>query len=672
MKSKIIIPIILIVLSLSIGIYFILQTPQSIIPSQCYLTEEGSTSGTYKCPTDASSCVLTLSLDCSTQVSTPKVVFRTNGNWIAWDYDSDGDLDCYSIKSNPSPSCNIPFTNKILLPQLSPIGGGKFLYGSSSTVFTKKTEVESNYCADIRYLSGTGCNTAISTQGSEYYEIISGTGDSYQCSESITGSISKVISYSGSVPGTKTETITLSPGQTISWNGQIDYEIKKVKNSECTQNVKVSSTSYYKCIIGSDGCGYIDKSQVISCGDMLFNEIIGECQVPTTCIASNGQVLNKGQAVCIDKYTLEKCSTTSPPTLSVQEVINEGDICADGMIKPAYKITTSINNLAGDSIVAETNSLLKINLAITDTSNNKRIPVSASIVGTGISKSGLTGDTSLTAGKITLELTTPNEGYYTLRITVNHPDGTYTKDYELRVTSGLTLNLYADNPIQYDNQDIQVRLDAYKSAENKRLKDWDIEAYFNSQKVTPSFTEYSGKNLIFYFDLDGDGVLRIRANGQDETELWSGWTDYTEITVKETTISINTDFKTGVCPGIIENKFTTMDSNGNLIDTQNSVLIQEPLGGKTSSVTPARISKGSYKFNYNFVEGGLYTIKVTSTSDYGVYELGDGLGEPVTILGGSACSGGGEEEKTNYLMYVIFGVIIGVIVLVIIMLRRKK
>jgi hypothetical protein len=664
-------------------VFFGVEQETLLIPETCSINTIGKSIGSFACPSTASGCLANVEMECTTQVSDQRVIFRgasqTNfPSQVVVDANEDGALEVYTRGQSYITCTGTPSRASTLITYFpEPYQSNYvFLYSGTLHVCDVPTGKAIKYVADgtlstsVTPLDGESCDYT-----SGFIKCL-GTADAYQCSQSVTGSITKLITYSGSVKKTFNTTITMKPSQTITWNGASGstiYTVKQqTKTSACTYNKKATSTSYYACTLDTDGCGQLATVPTICPNNQLFDDGTHLCTAPTTCPMTNGTILNTNQKICKDKYTLYSCF--NPPTFTITEVTKEGDICKNGVIGPAYTVTTTMNNLAGDIVVAETNSPLNINVAITGTTDNKRILVTASIVGKGISKSGYTGDTSLTAGKVLLELTTPSEGFYTLRITINHPDGTYIKDYELRVTSGLTLNLYADNPIQYDNAKIQVRLDAYKSGENKRLTDYQYEATFNGQRVNTSAVEPSGKNLILYFTLNGDGTLRIRAKGTDETGLTTDWTDYTEVTVKETTININTDFKTGICPGNVENRFTTTDSNNVLINTQNSVLVQEPLGGKMTVINPMKVSTGTYKFNYNFIEGGLYTIKVTSTSSYGTYELGDGLGEPITILSGSACGGGGggDDPDTNWLMYIIFGVIIGVIILVVVMMKRKK
>lgn len=656
---------------------------QATFPSQCIVTENGISSNSFICPSDASSCIATITLSCSTQVSGQQVVFRGSSQTgvpmtIAVDSNYDGSLEAWSRGTSYGSCSGTPSRAYEVLTYLPEPYQSNYAYVYNGKVAVCDVQdgkglyygLGGQISTSINPIEGESCDF------SQGFIRCLGSINAYQCSQDVTGSVSKTITYSGANPGSKIEQITLTPNQKINWIGAIDYEIKRTEQSECTKNMPVSGTNdkYYECVADNNGCGVLSTIQK-SCSPNLFDATTGTCQIPTTCKASNGQILNKGQTVCINKYTLEKCSTGSPPSISTQEVTQEGYICEGGVIKPAYTLDIKINGLSSSSVVAETGAKIKIDVIMFGTANNKRIPVTASIDGTAISQTRYTGDTSLTAGKVSLELDSPGEGYHNIKIFIDHPDADYLKIYELRVTSGLNLNLYTDNPTQYDNEYVELRLDAYKAGENKRLTDYQYEAYFNNNRIYADVVEPSGKNLIFLFRVKGDGILRMRAKGTDETGITTDWTSFKEINVKETTISINTNFQSGICPGTVQNTFTTTDNVGNLIDTQNSILIESPLGGKTTLISPTKISTGEYKFTYTFTDAGLYTIKLTSTSNYGVFELGDGLGEPVTILancGGSPGGGGGVEPGTNWLMYIIFAVIIGIIILVIILMRKKR
>ncbi len=640
------------------GIYLaFFNTPQSIIPSQCTVSTGGTTTGSFSCPSD-SSCIATVKLDCNTQISAPKVIFRTNGNWIAWDYDSDGDLDCYSINSNPSPTCNIPFTNKILLPQLSPIARGKFLYGSSSTVFTKKTEVETNYCAGIRYLSGTGCNTAVSPQGSEYYEITSGSANSYQCSQSVTGSKTKLISYSGSVPGFTKESFALSSGQKINWVGDIEYTISKAKTSECTKNVKVTSNTYYLCITDSNGCGIIDRTQTQSCGTLLFNENTGLCETPTSCIASNGQIIQKGNTLCTSESVLEKCIT--PPTIT-KETASSGKVCRDGKIVDAYTVSTSLS-----SLVLSTSDKLKVEFVSDLTSKD----ITATIYQSSTVIQTKTQQTS--SGKTTFTFDTLSVGYYTVKISFSDTHGDYEKTYDFQVTESLTVVLDAKSLTQFNNLPIEVMLKSYKSGNFKDLSDKQIEATFNGIAVSPETIEHPSLGLlVYYYNLKnkGDGNLRVRARGQDETGLWTDWTEYFQIEVKKASILISTEFINDKCTGTLENKFFTKDSQGNYINTNNIVKIDKPLGGSDTVSTTG--TNGKYSFSYNFLEGGLYIVRITSSNELGSSQLNAGQGQTINILTGTACNGGDDDFDWKTLL-IISVLVLGIGLFVYFVVIRRK
>lgn len=654
-------------------IFYVDLTPESIlnIPSTCSIDTTGATSGVFGCPSDSSLCSIELELLCSNKVSDQQVVFRGSSQTglpssIAIDSNNDGSLEAYTRSASTISSNNFP-NSVVTLPE--PFQSNYvFVYNNAVYIYQNGKGYKYNNGGTIS--TQPTPRTGESCDGSSGFIRCSGDTNSYICSEQSTGSKIVEVTYAGSTSGTATKQTTLTGGQTIGWDGKINYIITKTQESECTNNVKASDNSYYACIQDIDGCGVMDYTQEYTCGSQLYNEQTGQCQEITTCTAQNGVILNRNDAVCLDQYTLERC--TNPPTTTREYVQIQGDICEDGEIKSAYDVNVEVNKL----IIAE-GEYFEIDLTLSGTENNKNIPVTARIKNTAVSQSRLTGSSYFNAGQASFSLLAPSQGFYTIEIFMEHPNGDYTKEYQVQVTSGLSLNLYADSNVQFDNEPITVQLEAYKGGEKKRLSDYNIDATFNGRTVFPQSVEPVGKDLRFYFDLTGDGILRVRARGSDETGLTTDFTNYLEVSIKETGIEIQPDFKSGVCAGTIKNTFKTRDSTGNLIDTTSSVLIKEPTGGGIKAVTSNRISLGTYEFSYNYEQNGLYVIEVTVTADgLGTYELNDGLGQSVNILTGSTCGTGGtggEEAGTNLLLYAIVGIfILGIGGFVYLLFFRKR
>jgi len=248
----------------------------------------------YSCPLSASECQVSGTMNCDVPSTTQsKVTFRTNGNWIAWDIDGSG-LRCYSQKSNPSPNCNIKSDYVLTIPDSIPGYGGKKFYGSASDIFTKKQEIEVNYCADIRIFSGTGCDltpTPKEPYTSLKQEIIgSGTISPYYC----TGTITKLsssgatlnteqLSYQSTVKGSKSSnTYTLKPGEQLKvTGGSSNY---------------VSYNSYFVTECDFDYCS---SNSIFKCDNGRKTSVSTPCGTGFTCTGGiNANAVCVKQAVC--------------------------------------------------------------------------------------------------------------------------------------------------------------------------------------------------------------------------------------------------------------------------------------------------------------------------------------------------------------------------------------
>lgn len=658
-------------------IYFIPPSSQDVIPQTCQFQTTNSQYNSYSCPTTASGCSVKVTLQCDTKVTEPKVIARTDDSyyktgWLAYDRGNGLEswvYDSLVTRSVSGTQFDIPYGRKAIFYTESPSQGEK-LY-----VLAPEEGGSDKY---YRYRQSSGADTSPTIKyNCQNQEYCFGTNNIYQCTQQVTGSVSRTVSYSGSQAGSKTDSFTLTKGQTISWNGKIDYTETTTMQSECTKNVKATSpNTYYVCILNQYGCGKIDRTTEKSCGTQVFNELTGSCTPLTTCKASNNQVLNVGEATCINPLTLETCtspSATENPKIVTTKAVSP-QICRDGVIADAYKVTINLNKQ-----VLSTSDELNIDFSLSETSNNKNIDVTAQILkGSSViaTKTQQTGDNFYNEGTTSFSFDAPAIGYYTLRITFNHQDGNYKKEYSIQVTDSLAVSLKADNPIQFDTNPIEVTLTAYKSGSLKDLKDYSLDATFNGQTVYVQTKEHpSLGTYLLKYNLKGDGILRIRAKGQDETGLWTDYTEYYEVTVKKSTILFTTNFVTDVCTGSHTNKFETKDSSGNYVDTTNIVIIQKPLGG--SDTLTASGSNGKYEFNYNFADGGLYIAKITSTnSQLGSSQLNNGGGQTINILAGGSCGNGGTGGNggTDWTMYLIVGIFVLAIIMFVyfVFIRKRK
>jgi len=698
----------MLLIGLGIGFYFVIKnaSPQTVIPSQCSLITNGQGSGSFKCPVDAS-CLATVSLACTTSsTNNPMVIFRTNARQLS-DYGIKSGSTWIAIKGVVSGSssstifvptselhvyCSATDTNygsvvasKTVQPPAGKIWTyNTIIYPQGGYLYVYFANVQTSNGLQPSYRAYSLCdNTATLTEAVkkearqstpiDFYklakqEVYDGELEWFSCSQSVTGSKTKLISYSESVAGSTKETFALNSNEVINWVGPITYTINKYKQSECTQNIKATSNSYYECLIDSNGCGIKDTTAK-SCGAYLFNEATGECQAPTTCITSKGQTLQKGEAICTDSFTLEKCSTSTPPTISKQ-IANSGQVCRDGIIGDAYSVTTTLNKQ-----VLSTSDNLQVEFA----SNLPSKDVTATIYKQGSStviqtKTQQTSDSVFNSGKTTFNFDTLSVGYYTVKISFSDTYGNYQKSYDIQVTEELTVLLDAKSLTQFDNTPIEVILKSYRSGSLKDLTNKQIEATFNGQTVYPGTTEHPSLGILnFYYDIKGDGNLRIRAKGSDEAGMWTDWTEYFQIEVKKSTILISTDFVTDVCTGSQTNNFNTKDSQGNDVNTNNIVTINKPLGGTDTATVSGK--DGKYSFTYNFVNGGLYIVRITSSNaDLGSSQLNSGQGQTINILTGASCEGGGGDNPTiPWGTILIIGVLIlGAVLFIYFVLIKKK
>lgn len=624
--SLIVLSVVIILGILGTVIYFGL-IPQSIVQI-----------GDYECPQDFK-CSVTPILVCNQEQTDQRVILRTNspnfnptsfgsgGVWISLDTNGDGALEGY-VKTTKQSQCikdsqavqNF-FENRGI--------GVDFIYKYNDKVFvctssTKSYEFEKTQLSEDSIFPVE----PYKSNQQEKYE-----GDLYACSRviKIDGESKETISHYSDSPtsssGKRGNTYSLTEGQKIT--------------SEGTGIFKVEYDSEY------------------------YEEPI------TTCTAENNEVLNIGESTCLDQWTAEKC--LDPPQTQ-KEYAQEGQVCRDGKIEKAFEVDIDFERQ-----VISTGEKFEIDFNLYDTPDNKNIDVTASIMKgqqTMVSKTQKTGNTPFNAGKTHFSLDSPPIGYYTLKITFAEPDGGSTYEYDVQVTDSLSLVLRSNNPVQFDNKDVEVILESYKGGGFKSLSNYEMDAMFNGIKKYPSIVETGGVGILkFNFDLSGDGILRVRARGSDETGLWTQWTNYYEVNVKEATILFDTDFLSNKCTGTYTNSFSTKDSSGSLVDTNNIVKIERPLGGQidTPSLTG---SGGNYQFTYNFDQQGLYVVKITSSDELlGTSQLNGGSGQTITILGGGNCGGGGDVTGgINWTMWVIIGglvLAIGVFIFII-FFRRKK
>lgn len=676
---------IILLLGIIIGIYFAFGIKQSVIQ------------GGYSCPSDKI-CTVTPILKCTTEQINQKVILRTNSpNWnqesfgntgtmIAFDSSGSGSLLGYVLSSTQS-SCLKNSVGSINFFKDKNIGID-FIYSRSSDIWVCISDTTAK-----KYIKTTLIPTSQSptepykTNNQEKY-----SGSLYSCSREIyINNVKKTtLIYSSNSPtpinGIKGDTYTLNGEDSISSQGNgefsVDYTISDKPITTCiASNSQTLNIGESICInqLTLETCQQTSGNPVIITNNAVSPQICsnGKLIYPTTCKASNNQIINIGDKICIDQYTQEECIKQSGslyPSI-IKTMINRDiippQICKDGKIGDAYKVDIKLNK----QVLSSTDKL-EIDFSLTGTSNNKNIPITTQILkGSQVinTKTQSTGNNIMNEGTTDFIFDAPSTGYYTLKISFSHPEGDYSKEYNLQVTEELAVTFTTPNPIQFDINPIEISLNSYKSGSPKELTNFELDAVYNGIKQYQYTTENPSLGILkFKFPLRGDGILRVRSRGNDESGLWTDWTDYFEVTVKKSTILISTDFKTDECMGTLIQKFETKDSLGNYVESQNQITIDKPLGG-TDSVSSTG-SNGKYSFSYNFAEGGLYIVRITSSnSKIGSSQLNSGQGQIINILGGTSCNGGCEGISC-YTTYIIIGVIIlalGLFIYFVFFFRRK-
>lgn len=620
---------VLVLAGIGVGIYFAvgISAPQSVLPTDSVL-----------CP-DGKSCTATAILKCTNTQPNTQVILRTNSpTWNAEDFDNtgtmvalddngDGSLSGFVRSSTTSTCLKDSSSSNNLFKSLNI--GIDFIY-----VYNHELYICTSSSKAYQYAPTTLIPASLShVEG--WNEKFS--GNLYSCSRTvkIDSQIKETITWGGSTPtpssGKRGSTYSLMAGQRLTTEGTGTSEI---------------------------------------------DFIVGDIPI-TTCTTSSGSKINIGDKVCIDKYTKEECVAqlnANPKIAQTLANAQNHEICRGGEIVPAYTVVTDI-----EKSVISSEEQWKINFELKDTPTNKDISVVAKILKGNQQmdiKTQGTGDSYPDVGKTTFVFDAQPVGNYILRISFTHPDGNYvSQDYPLKVSEGVLIEVKADNPVQFDSQPIQFYILASQSGSPKALDGYpELDVKYNGIKLTSWIKSIPtlGKYLYQISNLKGDGDLVIKARGYSGG-LQTEWTDDYTVKVKTSTILFSSVvFPTDVCTGSYEGTFETKDSNGNYLQTSNSVTIIKPAGG-SDVVSATEVEKGKYKFSYNYASAGIYTIKVTSTSQtIGSSQLNNGNGQSVNMLGGATCGDGG-GGGTNWTMYLIIGgFIVGIIVFIWLVFFRKK
>jgi len=592
----------------------------------------------YKCP-DGNTCSITPSLVCDIPSEDSKVILRTNavsgdydkiGRWIAWDVDNDNDLDCFSINNNPTPRCNLEIINQI---QLSENLGGAKWYGNTQTIFLKKQEVDSNYCAkdDFRLLAGAGCELSmipVEPYKSSNQEIYSGSLYSCSMNVKINDKAIDILSYISDKPtstdGKSGKTYTLNSNDIVTFSGTgfIKYDVVETLKP------------------------------------------ITECNVGSIS-------LNKGETYCKDLNTLIQC--IDPPTINNIPKPNEIARCVNGQWQDAYNVDLSLdkNTIAlGESF------------RITFTLKDDIYPLEEREVRVCLYSGKETVAESCDSGfaisdkPLLLELTPETIGTTKrIEITMTHPEGDYKPNpiVGLSVTEALFVSTFKTLTTQYDNSYIDVKIESTKGNTLQNIVSQEIEVNYNGEDAGRFYVKKVKESTgiyHFYYALKGDGILNFRIKVQDFSGLWTDWSEWVSVNVKEAQLLFKeVSLPSSPCSGAsYTGSFKLVDNVGVVVkDASVIVLVQAPDETKATATKANVIDKGdgTYSFSYYYEKGGNYYVDVTVSKGTLQGILKD---NPVNVL--VCTSGDGGIDWTLYL--IIGGAILGIINFIYFVFIRRK
>jgi len=681
---------------------FRIGLPASVVPIENGKTQ---TNVPYVCPSQASNCTVKGILNCADSNTEQKVVFRTNGVWIAWDGDNDGDLDCYSVKSNPSPNCNLKIKNTITLPNTITTYGGMKFYGNSETIFTKKTEISFNYCANLRLLSGTECSLdPIPLSQYSGNEIYSGMQDAFTCSGlfKITDKTGKIlnqetIQYSSSSTWSRSSgTYTIGTGDKASiTGGSSNYvEYNSYFISECNFNeCNSAKTGYYTCTNGRKGtiltpcsageectggissnarCTVVPTCSVNYCNNELTAVIPcvnGKDGSPNLCDTQNGWFckVQSSVAQCVPPFIKSELSTSKPGYNMNENIIVNVNVYSQESTINTGNVRVYLFNAPGAKIPINTFFLNNYNFKA-----NLNVP-----------------------------LTIPNPGvsgtyYLTMDAMYNSKTVPFSIKPSFKISPEVTcaVNIKGETrPTPYVNNGVIVEV--VTSMQVDRIV-FDALKYNNvviTNIPTPTLTQSQDRAFYIYsykFLFTQSGLFEASAHAElaDVSSLPSSQS----IQVKDLYISaLFTNLPECVKLGDTKTFYFETKVLDNYENTNNYLGITNPEQVSetdiSSLVTP--VSTGKYSFTYTYSKLGAYDLNLISTSTE--YNVGSnpipGQIEVLANCDSEGCTSV-DDCKANQICsnnkcvdqgfdwtYLLIGGIVlvaFVIVIVVILSRRKK
>jgi hypothetical protein len=662
-KSKNIITTIIILSIFIAALYFVfVKTPllNSFTDNNCYVSLSGNQTNSFRC--DSGNCLVKGSATCSQQTGAlQSVKFRTNGDWIAWDIDGDGQLECYvhssagicTVLGNGN---NYHEVNNIVLPDNMPSYGGLRFHGDMSNLIVKTTETNSNYCvkSGYRFITGSGCDIT-QTSKLEYTnkneEILSGsTSAAYSCSKTvnINGVLQDTATYEGSTAGIySTKEYTLSAGQTFTFEGNINYKV--IDNTlACSSNTCTN-----------DGSGFYECKNINGC--MIKSATSTPCQIGETCTAGSCSTPFTITSKFLDSVDRQKYGYNTGENIILSYQIN----------------SNKVSNANIDFILR--NNVQQPLKTITKTVS---FPYSDKI---DFGQVSAIGDYDIIA-KIKYNNKETSSGPYSFRVS----NGVYIV---IRAFSGT-----AETAALYTNEDsiIEIRVFTDASASTPYTTNTNVTATIEGQTVTiPVRTTYSDGVYRYKLHVTTPGTLRVAAKATAYNYESSTFTE--EFVVSPATVGvtfINMDTLTpqgGLKPGTYNILFNTKTPQGVLLSTNNKIQLLKS-GGQLIDIPASSISgsNGEYSIAYNFpnVIGTYYFNVLSDAQGYSQGSKQSGAisidttsenGESQCVVDSDCtypkvCNAGVCNNNTNYWIYIfgISGAVIAIIIIVVLVVKLSK
>ncbi len=637
-----------------------------------------------KCPVGYS-CQAQPIMHCQDQTgNTPLVKLRTDdgGDWFAYDVYEGGNLEYYE-KGNNYVNFREGDRGGIIY---GCVGGYCFGENSPYSVINRgKLSQDRTRLSFYKLVENPPYDKVSPTPSgnSRYLELIEGGTNVYFCEEPIFINGGKVDSlvYSGEVGtpsnGIKGVRYLLQGGDEIQYRGDVEWSQSKIPTKTCQAPTGEMNTGEKVCdgntlyVCDSDSpTADVELSSTNCAGSnkicVQSSSVVASCEYEEICETNFGdmQVGNK-QCQGSVLYSCDLKGFDRKPTVSTKDCSVYGEICdsINLVCDTPYEVSLKLDGKRYSSGIVQilSSSTLEVELTIIEPEVQRRNVIVSLLDGSSV-VSTISDNSNRETRTITIP--TPSiTGYYDLKIYMAHENGDYEKTITVQAITPVETSVASPNPVQYDNEEILITMNTYQGGVKVPVFDYEFDATFRNQKVSPITTRNPSRGLYeAYFNVNGEGTLRVRAKAQyEQNGAWSEYSDFYTVDVKEASITISPNFQTDIVQGSYVFSFETRDSAGNLVPTTNTIVIEGQGMTMTSNANPDGAS-GKYNFDATFPSGGLYYIKITSVNPtLGSSQLNNGLGLPVNVFSNG---GGGGDDPFNWIMWSLFGVLFMGIVLI--------